>query len=101
MKKGELEIYSASEGTGKSLMNCKFVYRAILGFYGYDSLYERLVIAKNIEEVKEFALKQWPTAEVRDVEYIDIAHGEDIDSPGKPIKLADWIADHNNKLSNP
>jgi len=52
------------------------LFKATLGFYGYDELRERHIAAENIAVVETYVAKRWPTAEIKDVEFIDVLFGE-------------------------
>jgi len=57
------------------------LYKVLLGFYGYDEVRERYVIAADVPAVKEYVEERWSLSTISGIEYIDVINGKMFDTP--------------------
>ena len=69
------------------------LFKATLGFYGYDELRERHIAAENIAVVETYVAKRWPTSEIKDIEFIDVLFGEAKDNTEERAEIMRGIHD--------
>lgn len=69
------------------------LYKVLLGFYGFDELRERYVVAKDIPALKQYIEARWSISEIKEIEYIDVVYGKTFNTPER-----DTMIDQINKL---
>ena len=63
------------------------LFKITLKFYGYEELRERYIAAENIAVAETYVAKRWPTAEIKDVEFIDVLCGEAKDNTEERVEI--------------